>query len=292
MQKDDQERVGVIGLGIIGSRVAGLLRETDRHVYVWNRTPKPVPNFLSSPAEVAKLADVIHIFVVDGKALVEVVDQMKDELSKRHTILCNSTADPQSVVEAYQIAKDAGASFLDLPFTGSKLAAEKGALTYYAGGDPAVVDRVRTILEISARQILYCGRVGEASILKIATNMISATTMEILAEAYGLVSAAGIDPHKLSEALELNAGHSPLIAAKLASVMEGDYAPHFSLKNMFKDAQYGLGLGKSLGLELPALSTTASLMFRAMQKGKGEQDFSVLAERFQKNGNKEEDEKK
>lgn len=283
MQKDGKERVGVIGLGIIGSRVAERLRDTDRHLYVWSRSPKPVPNFLSSPAEVARMADFIQLFVTDGDALIEVMDSMKGELSKRHTILCSCTADPQSVVDAYQIAKDAGASFLDAPFTGSRVAAEKGALTYYVGGDTAALERARSVFETSSRDIYHCGRVGEASILKIVTNMISGTTMEILAEAYGVIHAAGIEPRKLSDALELNGCRSDLIATKLASVIESDYEPHFSLKNMFKDAQYGLGLGKSLGLELPALSTAASLMFRTMQKekGNGALDFSVLAKRFQ-----------
>ncbi|MDA8632231.1 NAD(P)-dependent oxidoreductase [Verrucomicrobiales bacterium] len=283
MQKDGRERVGVIGLGIIGSRVAERLRDTDRHLYVWNRSPKLVPNFLSSPAEVARMADTIQLFVTDGEALLDVMDAMQGELSKRHTILCSCTADPQAVVDAYQSAKDAGASFLDAPFTGSRAAAEKGALTYYIGGDTAAFDRARGYLEVSACDFYHCGRVGEASILKIATNMISGTSMEILAEAYGLVSAAGIEPDKLSAALELNACRSPLIETKLASVIARDYDAHFALKNMFKDAQYGLGLGKSLGLELPALSTAASMMFRTMQKDEenGNLDFSVLAKRFQ-----------
>ena len=111
MQSDGAEKVGVIGLGSIGNQVAAQLRESGRHVYVWNRTPKPEPNFVSSPAEVAKLSEVIHIFVRDGEALVEMVTAMKDELCKRHTIVNNSTADPESVVKAYQNAKEAGASY-------------------------------------------------------------------------------------------------------------------------------------------------------------------------------------
>jgi len=263
MQQDGRDKVGVIGLGIIGKRVADSLRATDRHVYVWNRTPKPEPNFVSSPAEMAQLARVIQIFVANGEALLEMVEAMRDRLTGDHVIVNDCTADPESVVRAYQIVKEAGASFLDSPFTGSKLAAEKGALVYYVGGDPAVLEQVRPVLESSAKEILHVGRVGEASVLKIATNMISATTVEVLAESYGLVAAAGIEPEKLAQAIERKACGSPLTAMKLTSMMEGDYDPHFSLKHMFKDAQYGLNLAKELGLELPALSTTASVMFRA-----------------------------
>ncbi|MGB0153760.1 MAG: NAD(P)-dependent oxidoreductase [Verrucomicrobiales bacterium] len=282
MQSDGAEKVGVIGLGIIGNQVAAQLRQTGRHVYVWNRTPKPEPNFVSSPAEVAKLSEVIHIFVRDGEALVEMVTAMKDELRKRHTIINNCTADPESVVKAYQIAKEAGASFLDAPFTGSKLAAGKGALVYYIGGDPTVLEKVTPVLEVSSKEILYLGRVGEATVLKIATNMITATTVEVLSEAYGLVTAAGINPDNLAQAIEHNACGSVLTGMKLPTIIERDYEPHFSLKNMFKDAQYALSLGKSLGVDLPAASTTANIMFRALQNDLGEKDFSVIAERFQK----------
>jgi 3-hydroxyisobutyrate dehydrogenase-like beta-hydroxyacid dehydrogenase len=281
MNKEGKETVGVIGQGIIGSRVGALLRNTDRHVYVWNRTPKPIPNFVGSPAEVAQLADIIQIFVADGTALKQVIAALKDKLEKRHIVLCNGTCDPESVVEAYQTVRECGASFLDAPFTGSRGAAEKGALVYYVGGDPKVLERARPVLEVSGREILHLGRVGEASLIKIATNMISAATTGILAEAYGLISKAGVDPQRFAEALEQNACYSGLVAMKLPQMMARDYDPHFSLKHMFKDAQYALNLGRQLGVEEPVLSTTASVMFRAIQKGHGEQDYSVLAARYQ-----------
>src|SRR6056297_1171038 len=281
MQNDNVEKVGVIGLGIIGSRIAGVLRESGRQVYVWSRTPRPEPNFLSSPEEMAEMADCIQIFVSNGEALVETVEAMKGSLSKRHLIINNCTADPDSVVEAYEIANEADATFLDAPFTGSREAAGKGALVYYVGGDPAALDLARPILEASSKEILYVGRVGEATVLKLATNMISASTVEVLSEALGLVTAAGIEPTKLGEAISLNACGSPLTEMKLPTMIEENYETHFSLKHMFKDAQYALSLGKRLGIEMPTMSTTASVMFRTMQKGHGEADYSVLAAKYQ-----------
>lgn len=278
------EAVGVIGQGIIGSRVAERLGNAGRHVYVWNRTPKPIPNFVGSPGEVARLADIIQIFVADGVALGQIIAALRDTLEKRHVVLCHGTCDPESVVEAYQTVRERGASFLDAPFTGSRLAAEEGNLVYYVGGDPQVLERVRPVLEESSREILHLGRVGEASLIKIATNMISAVTTGVLAEAYGLVAKAGVDPGRFAEALEHNACYSGLLAMKLPQIMNQDYEPHFSLKHMFKDAQYALNLGRQLGVEEPVLSTTASVMFRSIQKGWGENDYSVLARRYQDEG--------
>lgn len=277
---DNPDKVGVIGLGIIGSRSAEVLRNAGYHVYVWNRSPKPEPNFLSSPGEVAQLAEVIQIFVTNGDALLEVIDQMKDRLTKKHLIINSSTIDPDSAKKAAAAVEATEAAFLDAPFTGSKLAAEKGALVYYAGGDPKVLERARAVLETTAKEILYVGEVGDSAVIKIATNMISAATVEILSEAYALTVAAGIDPERLVEALEHNGCGSALTAMKLPTMIAGDYEPHFSLKNMFKDAQFALNLANRHRLDLPALSTTASVMFKTIQKGLGESDYSVLAKNF------------
>jgi len=284
METETLESVGVIGQGIIGSRVAECLRKAGHQVYVWNRTVKPLPGFLASPSEVADLADVIQIFVGDSEALRAVIAAMKGRLESRHVVIANGTFDPETVASVYQEVRDTGASFLDAPFTGSRLAAEAGSLVYYIGGDVRLLERVRPILEASSKSILHLGRVGEASLIKIATNMISAATVGILSEAYGLVAAAGVNPDRLAEALQGNACCSPLVSMKLPGILAQDYEPHFSLKNMFKDAQYALGLGKQLGVAQPVLSTTASVMYRSVQEGRGELDYSVIAANYQKNG--------
>ena len=276
------EPVGVIGQGIIGSRVAECLRKAGHQVYVWNRTAKPLPGFVASPGEVADLADVIQLFVGDSEALRSVIAAMKSRLESRHVIIANGTFDPETVASVYQEVRDAGAAFLDAPFTGSRLAAEAGSLVYYIGGDHRLLDRVRPVLEASSKSILHLGRVGEASLIKIATNMISAATVGILSEAYGLVAAAGVKPDRLAEALQGNACCSPLVSMKLPGILARDYEPHFSLKNMFKDAQYALSLGKQLGVSQPVLSTTANVMYRSIQEGKGERDYSVIASTYQK----------
>ncbi len=284
METETHESVGVIGQGIIGSRVAECLRKAGHQVYVWNRTVKPLPGFLASPGEVADLADVIQIFVGDSEALRSVIAAMKGRLESRHVIIANGTFDPETVASVYEEVRETGAAFLDAPFTGSRLAAEGGSLVYYIGGDSRVLDQVRSVLEASSKSILHLGRVGEASLIKIATNMISAATVGILSEAYGLVSAAGVNPDRLAEALEGNACCSPLVSMKLPGILAQEYEPHFSLKNMFKDAQYALGLGKQLGVAQPVLSTTASVIYRSIQEGRGELDYSVIAANYQKNG--------
>ncbi|MGV3533372.1 MAG: NAD(P)-binding domain-containing protein, partial [Chthoniobacteraceae bacterium] len=138
MRRKSRKNVGLIGLGIIGSRAAAGLRAAGYRVFVWNRSAKPIPNFLGSPAEVAEVCEIIQIFVSDAAALMEVLGAMKGQLTAQHVIVCNATVGPEATAEAAKLVQETGASFLDAPFTGSKVAAENRQLVYYVGGDEAV----------------------------------------------------------------------------------------------------------------------------------------------------------
>ena len=139
MSRRTRNNVGIIGLGIIGQRVADNLRRRGFHVYVWNRTPRAVPNFVGSRAEVAELCDFVQIFVSDDEALLQSVQQLTPALTPRHIVLAHSTVAPETMRTAAEIVQRRGARFLDAPFTGSKPAAEKGELIYYVGGDEAAL---------------------------------------------------------------------------------------------------------------------------------------------------------
>ena len=134
----------MIGLGIIGTRVAANLRGAGHQVYVWSRSPHAAPNFLGSVVEVADLCDVIQIFVSDDAALLEVVRTIAAALSpapppRSRTPRCR----PQAARQAAAIVESQGARYLDAPFTGSKVAAQNRQLVYYIGGDEAALEEVR-----------------------------------------------------------------------------------------------------------------------------------------------------
>lgn len=227
--------IGVLGLGIIGSRVAHNLARKFARVWVWNRTPKPLPCFLGSPSEVAEHAETLLIFVKDGKALRTILENMQEALTPRHLVICHSTVSPHEVKEAADFVIQCGASFLDAPFTGSKEAAENNQMVYYIGGDLALIERARPILAVSAKAILTVGRIGDASLVKVATNMITATAVAALAEALALIKADGLSGEILGEALAHNASNSLTLQAKIALMNQADFSPRFSLSNMKKD---------------------------------------------------------
>lgn len=274
--------VGVIGLGIIGSRVAECLRRAGRDVFVWNRSARMEPNFLSSPAEVADITTHIQIFVRDGKALVEVLKEMKPALKKSHVICAHATVSPAEMREAFAIADEIGAGFVDAPFTGSKLAAEKGELVYYLAGNEREQEKAKAFLEASSKKILNFGtKVGDATVLKIATNLVSANVVQALAEALAITQAQGLSGAQLLEAFQNNANGSPLITMKLPAMTGASYEPHFSLKNMLKDARYAQDLAREKSIHAPGLAVSVAAMEAAERAGKGEQDYSVIFENLQ-----------
>ena len=275
-----RKNVGVIGLGIIGTRVAAHLREKGFYVFVWNRTLRRVPNFVGTPAEIAEMCDCLQIFVSDDDALLEVTNQLTPALAPRHIVLAHSTVSPHSMRAAAEIVERRGARFIEAPFTGSKVAAEKGELLYYVAGDDAALREARPILEASSKEIMVIGEIGQATAVKIATNMVTAASVQAAAEALALVQTVGLPLEKLVEAMRGNASHSATLAMKLPKMIEANFEPHFSLKHMLKDMQIASRLGLSHYLELAVTGATRERLLEQMQRGYGDDDYSAVARKY------------
>ncbi|MDB6072836.1 MAG: 6-phosphogluconate dehydrogenase NAD-binding, partial [Verrucomicrobiaceae bacterium] len=219
MSTGKPSNIGVIGLGIIGSRVVENLGKAGFNVYVWSRSPRAVPDFLASPRDVAQAATVIQLFVRDDAALIAAMEDMASALTPQHIVMNHATVSPAAVHKAAGIAAKAGTGFLDAPFTGSKNAAAAGKLVYYIGGETSLLEQVRAVLEASSSKIMHLGKIGDAMVLKIATNMISAVTVKGIAEALAVVRSQKVEPQKLLEALEANANYSALVGMKLPAML-------------------------------------------------------------------------
>ncbi len=277
----NSKNVGVIGLGIIGTRVAAGLRHAGFHTCVWNRTPRPAPNFLGSPAEVAMESEVIQLFVADSKAVMETLDALAPALTPEHLIVCNATIGLEGTLAAAERVRQLGARFLDAPFTGSKAAAEKRQLVYYIGGEELDFLRAKPVLEATSKAIIHIGNVGQAAVVKVVTNLISAATVQTLAEALAIVKRSGIRPEALGEAIENNAMRSGVTDLKFPAMLSGDYAPHFALKHMFKDVQLGIELANKLELSVPATSAVGGAMYGAVMKGLGDLDYAAVSKLYE-----------
>jgi len=280
MTRKVKQSVGIIGLGIIGSRVAANLRKNGFHVWLWNRSPRPEPNFLSSPQEVADAANIIQIFVTDGAALLQVVDSIALSLGPGHIVMNHATVSPTDCREAARRVRDVGARFLDAPFTGSRNAAADGMLVYFIGGDAATLRDARPVLEASSKAVVEIGEIGDACAVKIATNLLVGGTVEILAESLAVLERAGVSPSKFGVALEHHAARSGLTDLKLPAILEGNFEPHFSTKNLFKDIRLALEIAGGDSADLPGAEAVAGCLMSALSRGYGDEDMSSMSRLF------------
>jgi 3-hydroxyisobutyrate dehydrogenase/glyoxylate/succinic semialdehyde reductase len=268
-------------MGIIGSRAADCLSAAGHRVSTWNRTPIERPDFCNTPVACVEGADFISLYLKDGDAVRDVFGKIKTSLGDNQILLNHSTIDLETTHWLDSQCQETGCKFLEAPFTGSKVAASQAALVYYAGGDAETLGLAREILQATSKEIKHLGPVGSATVVKLATNLISASTVQALSEALALVQYYGIDAEEFTESVASNACGSPLANMKLPCMAKGDYDTHFSLENMLKDSRFALELARSAGIDAPITQVTSNMMKNRCEKGDAQLDFCSLFKAYE-----------
>lgn len=287
--------IAVLGLGIIGSRAAKNLQqaaaaysgdspEEGGHscapiaaVTTWNRTPKGLPGELPTVEQAVADANLVLLYLKDSAAVREVALKVLAQPFEGRLLVNHSTIDLATTQWLASECAAKGVVFLDCPFTGSREAAAGAGLVYYAGGPAEWIDKVEPVLLKSGKAVLRCGEAGTATIMKLVTNLISACTVQALAEALATATCHGISPAALTQAVGMNASGSVLAAMKLPTMATGDFDTHFSLANMLKDSRYVLDLAAGAGLDTPAIRAVSARMAELCEQGLAEKDYSALA---------------
>ncbi len=283
MSSGSPDRAAVLGLGIIGSRACSRLAGAGWSVTSWNRTPKGLAGEAATPEQAIEAASIISFYLKDAPAVREVAARIEAFLKPGRIVLNHSTVDLETTHWLEKLCLDRGCRFLDAPFTGSKLAAGGGQLVYYIGGDPALAAELDAYLAVTGKARLQCGAVGAATVVKLATNLISACTVQAMAEALAIATRHGVPANCLMDAVAQNASASVLTAMKFPAMAAGNYETHFSLANMGKDSRYMLALAASAGVETPAIAAVSHRMADLCDAGLGDLDFSVLAKPYLEN---------
>jgi 3-hydroxyisobutyrate dehydrogenase-like beta-hydroxyacid dehydrogenase len=250
------QRITVLGLGIIGGAWAKNLHDDGLNVRAWNRSPKSVDYFEDDLASAVHDAEMIVIVVADPPAVESILDVIVPLLKPGQLVAQSSTI---------------SAEFLEAPFTGSKPAAEARKTVFYLGGEEAVVEQARPVLQRLASAILHIGPLGSASSLKLAMNLNLALASEALSESLTLARSAGIPDEKFFAALHLNVARSGFSDLKEPKFRSGDYSPQFSLKHMDKDMR--LALETAGKLDLPCVKTLKALYAKGIERKMGDDDF-------------------
>jgi 3-hydroxyisobutyrate dehydrogenase-like beta-hydroxyacid dehydrogenase len=265
------QRITVLGLGIIGGAWAKNLHDDGLMVRAWNRTPKSVDYFEDDLASAVHDAELIIIVVADPAAVESILDVVVPLLKPGQLVAQSSTISAEWTLKFARRVQEAGALFLEAPFTGSKPAAEARKTVFYLGGDEAVVEQARPVLQRLASSILHVGPLGSASSLKLAMNLNIALSCEALSESLTLARSAGIPDEKFFAALHLNVARSGFSDLKEPKFRAGDYSPQFSLKHMDKDMR--LALETAGKLDLPCVKTLKALYAKGIERKMGDDDF-------------------
>lgn len=269
--------ISLFGLGIIGAVWAKNLAADGHAVRAWNRSPKPDhPCFCADAAQAARGCQLAAIVVADGPAVMQVLDAILPVLAPGTVVANHATIGVDEVRAAQARVRAAGCRFLDMPFTGSKPAAEARQTVFFVGDDEGVLPTVEAAYRGLAKAILPIGKVGDAMAIKLAFNLMIATSFQSLAEGLRLARAAGIADDTFFRCLDLNVARSGLVDLKKPKLLAADWSPQFSVKHLNKDLRHALRLAAGVGAALPQATLVQQAYAAAEASGLGDADFSVM----------------
>ncbi len=282
-------RIGFVGLGIMGGRMAANLARAGHELQVFNRTREKGEAWVAehggtlapTPAAAAHGADVVITMVVDG-AQVEAVLLGPDGVAHGAApgLLCvdMSTIAPAQARAIGAALDELGVRFVDAPVTGSSPRAEDGTLTIMAGGSDEDVARARPLLEVMGRVIVRVGPLGQGQTVKLINNAVAAANASTLAQALVVGRATGVDLDALVEVMEAGSGASTMLSLKAGPMREHDYATLFKLEHMLKDVRLCLEEGQAAGVPFPAAAAVREVLTAGMGRDLGDADFAAIVE--------------
>jgi len=282
-------RVGFMGLGAMGSRMAGRLLAAHHEVVVYNRTRERTglleqhgAKVAATPRELAAAVDIVCSSVANDVALEQVMFGPDGALAgiRAGTIVVElSTVNPRTSRRLHEAARSNGVSVLDAPVSGSTTQAEQGQLVIFVGGEEAVYQKCQPILAVLGSKTFYLGSSGAGATMKLCVNTLLGLGVQALAEAIALGVKAGLPRERFLQVLGETAVVSPSQKSKLENVRKDEYPAAFALRLMFKD--FGLIVETAMELSVPMPATAAAVQVAAAEHARqlaahSDEDFSVV----------------
>jgi 3-hydroxyisobutyrate dehydrogenase len=277
-----KETIGFIGLGVLGSVIASRLDAAGYPLLIWNRTPEkaePLGEFASSPAEVVTRAQTVVLCLRDSEAVWAVTSGSSGIFAgdvAGRTIIDLSTNHVELATVLHGLAAKARGSYLEAPVLGSVIPATKGELTVLVSGEEETFTAARPLLEVIGSRLFYLGEPGLATKMKLACNLVLATTLAGLADAAAIAETCGIPRAQALEILGAGPGNGVVLASKREKVLLGDYSPHFSTALLYKDLHYLQDLARTLRRPLFTAGLVKELFALAFAHGLEEQDVCTI----------------
>jgi 3-hydroxyisobutyrate dehydrogenase/glyoxylate/succinic semialdehyde reductase len=280
-------KIGFIGLGIMGSRMAANLQKHGHSLVVFNRSREKANPLLAqgakwadSPAALAEQVDVIFTMLAHPDAVEEAATGKEGFLSHlspgRMWVDC-STVNPSFSKKMADVARSRDLRFLGAPVTGSKGPAAEGKLIFWVGGAASDLEACRPLLECMGSRIVHCGGPGTGTALKMVMNQLLGTFLAAFSEGLILGESLGISREVLLEALFNGPAAAPFVAVKRQRIETANYAQaDFALRWLQKDLHLAAVSAYETGVAMPLTNAAKELFRLAIRDGHGNEDISAI----------------
>jgi 3-hydroxyisobutyrate dehydrogenase-like beta-hydroxyacid dehydrogenase len=276
------QRIGFIGIGLMGQHMARHLLEAGHPLTVWNRTKNKAQALLSagaawadSPKTLAQNSEVVITMLTDSAASEAVSCGPGGILEGTHAgliLIDMGSIAPEMSRSIAERARVKGIRMLDAPVTGNPKVAAAGKLGIMVGGPTETFNACLPIFEKMAAKIVYAGENGMGTTLKLINNLILGVAIEAVSEALVLAAKAGIDPQKVVDITSVGGARTGAMETRGPRMIRRDFSPGFSTSNMYKDLTSVMKLADECGVSLPATAITWDILRAAKTQGKGDMD--------------------
>lgn len=278
--------IGWIGSGVMGAPMAGHLLAAGHDLTVATRTPEKAGSLVadgatlvSSPAEVAQRSEVIFTMLGlpdDVRSVVLGPDGVLDAAAPGSILVDCTTSEPGLAVEIAEAASERDLGAVDAPVSGGDVGAREARLSIMVGGADEDVERVRPLLEVMGTTVVHQGPAGAGQHTKAVNQIAIAANMIGVSEALLYAQAAGLDPETVLRSIASGAAGSWSLSNLAPRMIDGDFAPGFSVEHFVKDLGIALHEAEQLDLQLPGLSLAAELYRRLLADGGGRSGTQAL----------------
>lgn len=283
----EKPKVAILGLGIMGTGMAGRLLSADFPLTVYNRNREKMASFASqgafaaaTPRESASRSEIILSMVSNDEASRDVWLGDNGALAGAAAdslLIESSTLSVQWIHELASKANERNCRFLDAPVTGTKPHAASGELVFLVGGTKEAVASAEPVFSLLGREAIHLGPVGSGAMMKLVNNFVCGVQAASLAEAISLIHAGGLDRTKALSILTAGAPGSGIVKRVADRTIANDYSPNFALRWMAKDLSYALKEATERKISLETAASALSIFQRALANGYGDEDFSAVS---------------
>jgi len=286
--------IGFIGLGIMGTPMAGNLIKGGHTVFTHTRGDTPAALLeagarpCASGAEAARQADIVITMVPDTPHVEDVLfkpDGVAAGLSKGKVVVDMSSISPVATKEFAKRINALGCEYLDAPVSGGEVGAKAASLTIMVGGSEAAFDKVKPLFELMGKNITLVGGNGDGQITKVANQIIVALNIEAVGEALLLAAKAGADPAKVRQALMGGFANSRILEVHGERMVKRTFDPGFRIELHQKDLNLALTTARQLGVSLPNTATAQELFNACSAHGGSKWDHSAMVRALEKMAN-------